>query len=646
MPVFPKAKFEIVADDKTKKGVDSANSNLERLKKQISLTGVASVAAAGIGGLAVLTAAGIKLGTELAESSAKLGITTEALAGLRHAARLTGVEAGTLDSTLSKMTRSIAEAASGSGAANGALKELGLSAAELNRLTPDQQFAKIAEQLSKVGTQGDKARLAVDIFGRNTDILRTLDLGAAGLDQAAREAEKFGTALSRVQATQIDNAGDAIDRVKTATEGLSMQLAARFAPVITEAANNIADFIATVNEGISALTFFAERFLFLETSIQSKNLSELGATTELLTEKIAEMRVEYEKTVNLPSLVPGRGRQLERLSDEINRLNERLAEAQSRIREINAGGGETELSEILPGSLPQRKDNSGNQAALNRFAAERQKALDTELEGIFRREEAEAEASRRDAERRAAELDAIREGFKTREQIELEAFARRDQIIRDNMDAGIERDALLLANDQARAQFRIDLARYEQEEINRAVEEGIATREQWEKAAAISKAKFVLGSLQSLTAGVATHDKRMFALNKAAAIGNAIVNIHEGITKALAAAPPPFNIALAAITAAAGAAQISAIRSTSFGSGSTPSAVGSTPTLGGQPLPSQSSTAGGTSTREPNRIIEVTINGTVAGSDSVKKILQDLFDSDDVVIKGGSRQASTIRNGI
>jgi hypothetical protein len=47
--------------------------------------------------------------------------------------------------------------------------------------------------------------------------------------------------------------------------------------------------------------------------------------------------------------------------------------------------------------------------------------------------------------------------------------------------------------------------------------------------------------------------------DKIAALFTAAINTYMGITKALASAPPPFNIILAAITAAAGAVQIAAI---------------------------------------------------------------------------------------
>ena len=48
-------------------------------------------------------------------------------------------------------------------------------------------------------------------------------------------------------------------------------------------------------------------------------------------------------------------------------------------------------------------------------------------------------------------------------------------------------------------------------------------------------------------------------------IAMAIINVAEGVTKALSALPPPFNLVLAAITAAAGAIQIALIRSQPIG---------------------------------------------------------------------------------
>ena len=74
----------------------------------------------------------------------------------------------------------------------------------------------------------------------------------------------------------------------------------------------------------------------------------------------------------------------------------------------------------------------------------------------------------------------------------------------------------------------------------------------------------------------------MFKINKIAAIANAIVSTAQGVAMALGSAPPPINFVLAALTAAAGAAQIAAIKKTQFGGGG---AVGTFPAAPATGLP-------------------------------------------------------------
>jgi len=85
------------------------------------------------------------------------------------------------------------------------------------------------------------------------------------------------------------------------------------------------------------------------------------------------------------------------------------------------------------------------------------------------------------------------------------------------------------------------------------------------------KAGNVAESLTAMTAGVARENRAMFEINKAAAMASAVVNTAQGVTKALAAYPPPLSFAMAAAQAVAGAAQIAAISKTKFGSGTAPS---------------------------------------------------------------------------
>ncbi|WP_238358258.1 hypothetical protein [Piscirickettsia salmonis] len=124
----------------------------------------AAVSTAATGAVAVMISKSSDSIDLLAKTSDKLGVTTEALASLRHAAELTGVSQNKLDMGLQRMTRRLSEAAAGTGEARKALVELGLDAEHLNQLSPDAAFKEVARAMENVEGQSDKVRLAFKLF--------------------------------------------------------------------------------------------------------------------------------------------------------------------------------------------------------------------------------------------------------------------------------------------------------------------------------------------------------------------------------------------------------------------------------------------------------------------------------------------------
>jgi|LULH01.1.fsa_nt_gb hypothetical protein len=68
-------------------------------------------------------------------------------------------------------------------------------------------------------------------------------------------------------------------------------------------------------------------------------------------------------------------------------------------------------------------------------------------------------------------------------------------------------------------------------------------------------------ALKAFAAEGAKRSKKMFRLQQAVQIGEAIMNTYAGASKALATLPPPFSFAVAALTVATGLAQVANIRS-------------------------------------------------------------------------------------
>jgi len=233
----------------------------KRLKKfGASIGGVVSKVAkfgvvAGAAGAAALTALTKKSFDTIdgtAKLSDQLGITTEKLQGLRHAAEITGAGTATLDKSLEKMNKVLGEAEQGIGTGRYALDALGLSLDQFKGKTPDQTFYMFADAISQVKSPAEQAAIATQIFGRaGGKLINTLNLGADGLGKMQKEAEALGIAFNRVDAAKIEAANDAWTRMQAALQGVGNTIAIEVAPFVEAAYQSFVEWAAQ-GEGLGA----------------------------------------------------------------------------------------------------------------------------------------------------------------------------------------------------------------------------------------------------------------------------------------------------------------------------------------------------------------------------------------------------------
>lgn len=191
----------------------------------------------GVAGVAAFTAIYTKNAQfidQQAKTADRLGLTTQALSGLHHAAEQTGASTEALNMGLQRMTRRIGQvAATGSGEAKVALDQLGISIDEIKNKSPDEQFALIAEKMADVSSQGQKVFLTQKLFdSEGVKLLNTLNLGADGIKAMMDEAEALGFAINRVDAAKVEMANDAFDRAQKSTHSFGQALATETAPII------------------------------------------------------------------------------------------------------------------------------------------------------------------------------------------------------------------------------------------------------------------------------------------------------------------------------------------------------------------------------------------------------------------------------
>jgi hypothetical protein len=238
---------------KAQGGMSKLASSANRLGVAAAATG-AAMAAAAVYGMGRMVKESFKTIDVLAKTSDKLGITTEALVGLRSAAGLTGVSAGTMDTALQRMVRRLSEAEKGSGVAVGALDELGISISQISGATPDQQFSIISEAMSKVGKQSDRVRLAFSLFDtEGVALVNTLKMGSEALKENQERLERVGFAINRVDAAKIEAANDAFQRMNEAIVGAANKMAVALAPTVEK-------FFTSMARGWEDLTFLVENF--------------------------------------------------------------------------------------------------------------------------------------------------------------------------------------------------------------------------------------------------------------------------------------------------------------------------------------------------------------------------------------------------
>lgn len=239
MPISKDIAIVIRAFDRTAGGTTKTTSNM---KKVATVAKAASVAIAAMG--AVAAAAAVRMGKafiDTADQTSKmgrrLGISTEQLSTLRHAAELTGVEMSTLSTGLQRMTRRVAEAANGSGEAKDAIKELGLSAQALAQLSPDEQFREIADAMKDVSNQGDRVRLAMKLFDtEGVALIQTMEGGADGIRAMQEEARKLGLEISTNTGKEAEAFNDNLLRLKRQVSGLVASLATAALPTMNSVA--------------------------------------------------------------------------------------------------------------------------------------------------------------------------------------------------------------------------------------------------------------------------------------------------------------------------------------------------------------------------------------------------------------------------
>ena len=218
----------INAKDKASGKLKGVGQSAGGMGKAFAVAGAAIVAAAAVAGAAMmkLVNSTVKWGDEMAKNSKRLGVTTEFLSEMEHAAKIAGASSGELYSSLKRMARSASDAANGLMTQKRAFDYLNISVADNYGQLKNSEvlFLEVADALSKMDNATKKAALSQELFGRGGDrLLVLLNGGAAGMKKLREEARALGGTLSGEAAESMEEYADSIVRMQTAFKGLKIE---------------------------------------------------------------------------------------------------------------------------------------------------------------------------------------------------------------------------------------------------------------------------------------------------------------------------------------------------------------------------------------------------------------------------------------
>lgn len=178
-----------------------------------------------------------------AKLASQTGIGVEALQGFAIAASLGGTDLETFSNNVKRLTVRVGRLAE-SGKTE-IFQKLGIDFQNFQSLAPEEQFKVLAKAIDGIADPAEKARVAVELFGKaGAEMLPMLSSDFLELQE---RLERLGVILSADQTAAIEEMNDALTLVQATFDGIIGQVTANLAPIISAMAEDFLSFVEGYN---------------------------------------------------------------------------------------------------------------------------------------------------------------------------------------------------------------------------------------------------------------------------------------------------------------------------------------------------------------------------------------------------------------
>lgn len=229
--------------DLTKK-LDQAGKSTEGGTKLIStrflamgaaVAAAAAAAATAIGYMALKEMEAIDASKKLGES---IGATVTGLRSLNMAAELSGLEG--MESSITRLNQNLGAFEHGTGRARESIERLNLDVAAMGNMDADQKVAYLADQIQRSGMSAQEASFHLKRLGFDQAEAAGVFLkGGDAFRQAREDVERFGLAVSQLDASKMEIINDNITSTKAAMSGLVTRITTALTPAFLEVTDSV-----------------------------------------------------------------------------------------------------------------------------------------------------------------------------------------------------------------------------------------------------------------------------------------------------------------------------------------------------------------------------------------------------------------------
>lgn len=231
-------KFGISLPDGMKESLNGMGAlDTQSIALAVGLAGVTTAIVNVEKALISMTREAASAADDIATMSSVTGVSTETLQAFAYSAELTDVSVDRIADSLKYTTKSMAEAATGTGEAYEAYRQLGVAITDSNGnlRSAEAVFYDTIDALGKMENGTERDATAMKLMSKSAQELNPLiSAGSEVLKGYAKEAQSTGYILDDKLFGALLESDDAFQRLQKTQEAVKKQLAAEFAPYLTQ----------------------------------------------------------------------------------------------------------------------------------------------------------------------------------------------------------------------------------------------------------------------------------------------------------------------------------------------------------------------------------------------------------------------------